>query len=50
MEVKQLNAEMTELNEINNQCVDMIGEDKVAKALVLLKKAEGTLEVLFLYY
>jgi hypothetical protein len=48
MEVKQLNHEMLEINEINNQCVDLITEDKIAKALVLLKKAESTLEVNFI--
>ena len=48
MEVKQLNDEMSEINEINNECVDLISEDKIAKALLLLKKAESSLEVIIL--
>ena len=44
-ELKQLNDEMSQLNELNNQCVDFITEDKIQKALGLLKKAESTLEV-----
>jgi hypothetical protein len=44
-ELKQLTEDMEQINQYNNQSVDLINEDKITKALSLLKKAESMLEV-----
>jgi tetratricopeptide (TPR) repeat protein len=45
-DLKQLTEEMEELNHLNNQCVQLINDEKIDKALKHLKKAENKLEVI----
>jgi hypothetical protein len=44
-ELQQLPEEMKQLNHLNNQCVELMNNENIEKALKQLKKAEHLLEV-----